>query len=248
MAVLTVSSVRFNNSTAVNFGRRENKESENKENNYNSQKASGMVTVPAALLLALATSAINAKEPMPYQDNDNTLKTELLAYATPESQQYSSSQRAISPNAAHDKYLRYHSNNIVYSEKVARRGTPHTMVFEHVQGSINSVRMVPYDFVDKVEYTNYKGQREVKSLNPPQVVKLVYHDTGKDSEFCGVVVRENHYTSKGEFYNLDKEIMLTDNAANQIIDLLAGDSKWSNKTSIEYSTTTSPNLLPPKRF
>ena len=101
---------------------------------------------------------------------------------------------------------------------------------------------------DKVEYTNYKGQREVKSLNPPQVVKLVYHDTGKDSEFCGVVVRENHYTSKGEFYNLDKEIMLTDNAANQIIDLLAGDSKWSNKTSIEYSTTTSPNLLPPKRF
>ncbi len=248
MAVLPVSSVRFNNSTAVNFGRRGHKETENQENNYKSQKASGMVTVPAALLLALATSAINAKEPMPYQDNDNTLKTELLAYAAPEPQQYGSSQRAISPNAAHDKYLNYNSRYIVYSEKVARRGTPHTMTFEQIQGSINSIHMVPYDFVDKAEYTNYKGQKEVKPLAPPQVIKLVYHDTGKDSEFCGVVVRESHYTSRGEFYHIDKEIMLTDNAANQIIDLLAGDSKWPNKTSIEYSTTTSQNLLPPKKF
>ena len=44
---------------------------------------------------------------------------------------------------------------------------------------------------------------------------------------------------------IDKEIKISDDAANDIIDLLAGDNKYYNFTGIKFVQTKRTTLFPP---
>ena len=50
----------------------------------------------------------------------------------------------------------------------------------------------------------------------------------------------------GQISHVEYEYKLDDTSAQKIIDLIAGDSKWTNRTNIKFSETTSPNVAPPK--
>lgn len=102
-----------------------------------------------------------------------------------------------------------------------------------------------YYLPPKMERTSYGSIDGCEALN------LVYHNIGKEKEYCGVWISYwEHQNGKNYTAGVNKEIRITDDAANEIIDLLSGDSKFqlignSFKGIIEVSH---PELLKEKRY
>lgn len=78
-----------------------------------------------------------------------------------------------------------------------------------------------YYLPPKMERTNYG------TIDGYKVLNLVYHNIGKEKEYCGVWISYwEHQNGKNFTAGVNKEIRITDDAANEIIDLLTGDSKF----------------------
>lgn len=237
MAVLPVNSVRFNNSTAVNFGRRVNKETENQENNYKSQKASGMVTVPAALLLALATSAINSSQPVAAQPTESETRVEMVSTA-------SQASRSNTAPQFKDIFHRLPYYSEYLSEMRMKMSLPVTttgggksnLVFASAGQADN--KNVEYIYFIPDGYNNKR-----KELHPPKVEALRYHNLGGEKDYCGLVIKSYRQGSNGVAKTVTSERRIDDNTANLLIDLIAGDSKYVNKSKIEFEETSDPKLM-----
>ena len=99
MAILPVSSVSVtNNKSAIPFSARKNKGVNSDQNRYEEglklHKASGMVTIPTALFLALASSSFNAQSQNQYNfDFDNSENIELMAMNNPQAVRSSSARQ-----------------------------------------------------------------------------------------------------------------------------------------------------------
>ena len=86
-------------------------------------------------------------------------------------------------------------------------------------------------------------------FHPPRVYKLLYHNIGKDKEFCGVITKEDLLDESGKYLgSLETEIKLDDDTAQKLIDLITGHSNWKNNTGIRIYETTSNMLRPGKRY
>jgi len=242
MAVLPVSSVRFNNSTAVNFGRRGNKESENKENNYNSQKASGMVTVPAALLLALATSAINVSQPAAAQPTESETKVEMVSSVG----QASSSTTAPRFQDVFHK-LPYYSaylapRRMKMSLPVIANGKRYNLVYASLGKADNNE-------VENIYFIQDGYKHKVNYVQPPEVKSLIYHNLGDpNKDFCGLAIEASTPNEDGTYSKVTYETRIDDDTANLLIDLIAGDSKYKNSAGLEMVETSSPNVRKTKIY
>lgn len=109
------------------------------------------------------------------------------------------------------------------------------IVFYHLLGEYSTEPIVSgIYFID-----HPKGSSDV---DLPIVRELVYHDLGPEKEFCGIKILETIKNKKtGKLYLVKYENRLDDASAQKIIDLLAGDSKWINRTNIKFSETTDPS-------
>lgn len=112
------------------------------------------------------------------------------------------------------------------------------MVFTTFNNDVAKNKVAFVHLIDK----DYNNRRVVSA--PPVINELIYHNTSK-GEFCSVVVSEcinvnNQYTYK--YYN----VKLDDNSAQELINLLAGETEWKNSTDIKFSETTSSELKPDK--
>ena len=111
------------------------------------------------------------------------------------------------------------------------------------EGSLNNVRNVYYI---KHSYSNSNPDQF-----PPEVKGLVYHDLGGDKSYLGVILSEKLYATKTAITpkgRMEREVKLDDESAQLLIDLMTGDTKWNNKTSITYSETTNPKVKPPQVY
>ena len=79
-------------------------------------------------------------------------------------------------------------------------------------------------------------------INPPKVRALTYHNLGGDKDFCGLTIESYRRDSTGDFRKMVREVRIDDDTANILIDLIAGDSDFYNKTDIEFEETSSPHL------
>ena len=104
------------------------------------------------------------------------------------------------------------------------------------KSEIMYVDYIPKDF----KYTN-----AYDAFNLPVVKEMVYHKTGDSREYCGLILR-NSVEINGQSYFKDTEQRITDDAANAIIDLLNGDSKFTDKTGLMVRVVNTPNLTPTK--
>lgn len=87
------------------------------------------------------------------------------------------------------------------------------------------------------------------AFHPPRVYKLMYHNIGRDKEFCGVITKEDLLDEGGNYLgSLETEIKLDDDTAQKLIDLITGHSNWKNNTGIRIYETTSDMLKPGKRY
>ena len=78
-----------------------------------------------------------------------------------------------------------------------------------------------------------------------EVTELVYHNIGKEKEFCGIYTF-CRISDKTCITNVTKEVRITDDAANELIDLMANDSKLyklSNPDDLKLREVFTPELI-----
>ena len=81
--------------------------------------------------------------------------------------------------------------------------------------------------------------------DPPIVTGLVYHDIGKDKEFCSVEMIKTRYKN-GEMFRYRIRERVDDETAQLLIDFLAGETQWRNSTGIKFYVSDGIRLPSPE--
>lgn len=239
MAVLPISSVNTGKSTIKFQGTKKQIDNNMVEEQTNQSKSAGkMVTVPVAVLMALATTSLNAKEPVNQGFDRNIDQTELLAYASPTEQAYQTD-----PSATADYYTYLNklkkSGKVIKTMEVPGNRESYTMVFMR-----NAAYNGGTDCCSKVILLSHLYTSKKSLFNdPPEVTALRYHNIGKEQEYCGAII-ECTRESGDDLVFIKREVRLPDEVANEIIDLIVGDTKYANLTDIKFQKTTDPKLTP----
>lgn len=83
--------------------------------------------------------------------------------------------------------------------------------------------------------------------HPPIITGLVYHDIGKDKEFCSVEMIKTRYKNGEMIRHLIRE-RVDDETAQLLIDFLAGETQWRNSTNIKFYVSDGIRLPSPERL
>ena len=105
----------------------------------------------------------------------------------------------------------------------------------------------------KVYYIESKTKDDNLHHRPPEVQGLIYHNLGENKEFLGLKLREYMYHDKNNPNKLTgymySEVKLYDEKSGQyMIDLIANDTKWNNKTDITFEITNNPKVMAPEVY
>ncbi len=239
MAVLPISSVNTKNHTVSFQGRKKTSVLNADEGKNNQPNTAGkMVTVPVAVLMALATSSLNAKAPANQNFDKNIDQTELLAY-TAQTDDYTPTKSVKT-----DDYYIYF-NNLYKAGRVAKAleipgKEPYTMILlrdeplgEGEADCCDRIIMLPHKQVNRDNKGNFQ--------EAPEITKFIYHDIGEENEFCGALVQRTK--RNGTNWSTETfEIKLPTIAANLIMSILANDSDYVNFTDIKFEKTKSAAL------
>lgn len=231
MAVLPINSVSVN-ANQYTFTVKKDK---------NSHKANPLASVPVIIMLAMAPMA-EGKQPAQFVPIDSKQLTELVAQASavaPKAYEYTQNPQKEAPLGI--EYL--------VSSKAQKvlpclgNKQPANLLFTTSRGDneencVTRIYYVQNDY-DKNQYKE-----------PPYIQSLIYHDLGEKS-FLGIKTIERYRVKKGDDYErrtFISEVKLDDEAAQYLIDFLAGDTDFKNSTSIKFEETTSPRVQPPKVY
>ena len=231
MAVLPINSVSVN-ANQYTFTVKKDK---------NSHKANPLTSVPVIIMLAMAPMA-EGKQPAQFVPIDSKQLTELVAQASavaPKAYEYTQNPQKEAPLGI--EYL--------VSSKAQKvlpclgNKQPANLLFTTSRGDDEENRVTRIYYVENdYDKSQYK--------NPPYIQSLIYHDLGEKS-FLGIKTIEYLDVWKGADYELKifiAEVKLDDEAAQYLIDFLAGDTNFKNSTDIKFEETTNPRVQPPKVY
>lgn len=197
-------------------------------------QAGVMKSLPVVVLLAMSPLNANAKT-LNYTE-PKEFPTELVMLADTTN---SDIIRKIRPT-----WFKLRFGEIKFCTPVKGDGADYDMIY------FTPSEVEHRDWIYNV-YLVERGKSYPKNLNghPPLVTSLVYHNTGDGKEFCGAYVVETVYND--EFKQIGtriREIVLNDDAANQIIDLITGTAKWGNATGIGFKEVNTADIPETKLF
>ena len=231
MAVLPINSVSVNANQYSFTGKKDK----------NSHKANPLATVPVFIMLAMAPMA-EGKQPAQFVPIDSKQLTELVAQASavaPKAYEYTQNPQKEAPLG-----IEYLSSR--KAQKVLPclgNEQPANLLFTTSHGDDEENRVTRIYYVENdYDKSQYK--------EPPYIQSLIYHDLGEKS-FLGIKTFERFRVKKGDDYERKifiSEVKLDDEAAQYLIDFLAGDTNFKNDTDIKFEETTNPRLLPPKVY
>ena len=244
MAISPISNIsvsRIHNNTSF-VGRRDNGIDNDMEGQeYQKPKSNKFASVPVAVLIAMTPAMANGTEPIKAIPLDNQAVTELMAAASTNATDASTyimgtEQSSLTP---YDYYMK--DANILHSVPTTiNRSKAATLTFEAIarnsKNTVDFVSLVPKDLTNTAKRKSQYFDHD----DAPTVLQLVYHNlggNGSGDDFCSVRTRQRLYDKDGKQYYMDRDVRITDDAANAIIDLLAGDTKFKNKTGIEFIET-----------
>ena len=231
MAVLPINSVSVN-ANQYTFTVKKDK---------NSHKANPLASVPVFIMLAMAPMA-EGKQPAQFVPIDSKQLTELVAQASavaPKAYEYTQNPQKEAPLG-----IEY-----IVSKKAQKvlpclgNQQPANLLFTTSRGDDEENRVTRIYYVENdYDKSQYK--------EPPYIQSLIYHDLGEKS-FLGIKTFERFRVKKGDDYERKifiSEVKLDDEAAQYLIDFLAGDTNFKNSTNIKFEETTSPRVQPPKVY
>jgi len=247
MAILPISSVRVNNnhSNAISFEKRRPHEIDETPVRQSSTKKAA--AIPVVMLMAMSPSLLNANEPVKFAPVNDSNMTEVLGAVSEYAQEEptyvmdtNAAQQQKKKNPFGSSFMALTTIKAAYD--ATGNISPYKLVFTTFDGNPNTKKVSHVFFIPE----DYKCNNP--SIFPPEVTELVYHDLGKDKEFCGVKVHYDIFNDKEEQTGvMFREIRVDDDTANRIIDILAQDekSKFINETDIKFTRTNSEALMEP---
>ena len=228
-----------------NFGA---KEKTDKEGRISSHRDSSIMTkVPVIVLLAMNPATLSSAIPvMPETDNPNNIV--MLA---PEQKSVDKNTYVIAPELQDIQQINppygwehfrfgkiQHSSNVVVDGKYNRDLVFYTPVSMKRQGNVIGEILI----VDP----NKPGGSSTLS-HPPKVKKIIYHDIGKDKEFCSVKTVESLVDDSGNYIGYAyRELRIDDDSANKLMALTLNKLEWKNATHIDFIVTKTADLAEPK--
>lgn len=206
-----------------------------------------LAKVPVIVLLAMNPATLNSKIPtMPETDNPN--KVVMLA---PETKSAEKSTYVISPGLQETQqkkppygwgYFRFgkiqHTSNIVIDGKYNRDLVFYTPALMKSKGNVVGEVFI----VDP----NKPGGHSI-TPHPPKIKRIIYHDIGKDKEFCSVKTEEFLVDDSGNSIGYaDRELRIDDDSANKLMALTLNKLEWKDATHIDFIVTKTADLAEPK--
>lgn len=243
MAIAPINNVSFNNySNKIHFNGK-NQDDENGNTSpegypFPRRSAHKLATVPIVVMMSMSPSLLNAatatekSAPLNVQaltelaETQKAPKSEAPTYVMAPQQTEAMSQ-------GQKNYFQLMKDMIPFKTP-AGSGAYISFVAPIEKNNVTMLEYIPKD----LKYTSIYD-------NVPRVMEMVYHKTGDDKEYCGLITRkEIEYI--GDTYFEDKEQRITDDAANAIIDLINGDSKYTDETGLMVRVVNTPKLTPTK--
>ena len=228
-----------------NFGA---KEKTDKEGRITSHRDSSIITkVPVIVLLAMNPATLSSAIPvMPETDNPNNIV--MLA---PEQKSVDKNTYVIAPELQDIQQINppygwehfrfgkiQHSSNVVVDGKYNRDLVFYTPVSMKRQGNVVGEVFI----VDP----NKPGGHLI-TPHPPKIEKIIYHDIGKDKEFCSVKTVEFLVDDSGNYIGYAyRELRIDDDSANKLMALTLNKLEWKNATHIDFIVTKTADLAEPK--
>lgn len=228
-----------------NFGA---KEKTDKEGRITSHRDSSIITkVPVIVLLAMNPATLSSAIPvMPETDNPNNIV--MLA---PEQKSVDKNTYVIAPELQDIQQINppygwehfrfgkiQHSSNVVVDGKYNRDLVFYTPVSMKRQGNVVGEVFI----VDP----NKPGGHLI-TPHPPKIEKIIYHDIGKDKEFCSVKTVESLVDDSGNYIGYAyRELRIDDDSANKLMALTLNKLEWKNATRIDFIVTKTADLAEPK--
>ena len=228
-----------------NFGA---KEKTDKEGRISSHRDSSIMTkVPVIVLLAMNPATLSSAIPvMPETDNLNNIV--MLA---PEQKSVDKNTYVIAPELQDIQQINppygwehfrfgkiQHSSNVVVDGKYNRDLVFYTPVSMKRQGNVVGEVFI----VDP----NKPGGHSI-TPHPPKIEKIIYHDIGKDKEFCSVKTVEFLVDDSGNYIGYAyRELRIDDDSANKLMALTLNKLEWKNATHIDFIVTKTADLAEPK--
>lgn len=228
MAVLPINSVSVNANQYAFTGK-------NKKDSHN--KANSLASVPVIVMLAMAPMA-EGKQPAQFVPINSEHLTELVAatnaYA-PAVEAYSQApQEKASAPFGMKFFLSFPIQQIIDAKA---NGKDAKLVYTTIKTKPANNGVVEVYLIEPDYPKRHIGPK------PPKITELIYHNT-PNGEFCSVIVgeyiKENSY---GKDFKVSNK-RLDDKSAQELINLLAGETEWKNATNIKFSETSSSELRP----
>ena len=212
-----------------------------------SRNSSMMTKVPLIVLLAMNPATLNSAIPMS-SEFDNS---ERIVMISPEHKPYAVSSYVINPlnieqsrprNNFGWSYLKY--GKIQYNAKVK---VDNNREMDLVYFTPTGLRKIENE-VSEIYIIDPQKKGCTKSVpHPPRIQKIIYHDIGKDKEYCSVITKGHVTNDSGiAIGNEYREIKIDDDTANKILAFTLGKTEWENNTDIEFETTTREEVNQPR--
>ena len=249
MAILPVSSVDFNARSNVSFARKNDSEGAPADRGMTAPLGK---TVPVIVLMAMNPALLNSAATMNNLQAKEGKPEEITMVVPVNEPEVDAATFVMHPEAVKDVqnvkkapygWEIFELDDIVDSYHGKNALGSFDMVYTNNRidesGSISDVYIV-------------QKSRDIpakSAFHPPKVFKLMYHNIGKDKEFCGVITKEDLLDENGQYISgIEKEIRLDDDTAQKLIDLVTNHSKWKNNTFIKICETKSERLFPTTKY
>lgn len=204
-------------------------------------------SVPVIVLMAMNPSLLSSSVPTNHFPLEEATQIETLY--NPETSEIAPNEMLQSKQASfkHPKSEEITPNRVLYQKDFKAEGKNWTMYFTNrfkdtEPKHVRDIYLVPETYVPKT----YFG---AETTMPPKIDKLVYHDLGEKDEFIGAVIKERIAKGDKTVY-ASREIRLPDEIANEITDLIYGETKFTVKPQLEktFEVVKTAKLQSPKGY
>jgi hypothetical protein len=242
MAILPISSVSAKasrNQTTKFTGHIDRTEDENQ--NYQPRKASKMATIPVALLIAMMPTATDAKAPALPECAEATYEAVTSTKTRTDKHPIPPADKINLSTLEGGEYIRAQKQTVQYAKRINTNGGPATLLFVRNWYDPESAVGNIYVIQDKYVHPTHNASE----LTPPTVNRFIYHNTNDGNEYGAVKVHTHNERKDGTMFGMFKEIKLTDEIAQVILDLISDDTHWMNATGINFNETSNPRAEMP---
>lgn len=198
-----------------------------------------LAKVPVIVMIAMTPSMLNAKTPEQYMPLDINNATELYSPLIAQNDATYVALKPQEPQQVEPFYYESLRYGKIHCVKPATVGSTKTNVVLYGNDKNN-------DTVRKVYLISDGEKDKYESHIPAEVRELIYHDLGPDKEYLGVMILKPVYNKNTHKLAgvLKREQKIDDDAAQFLLDLYAGETKWKNNTGIKFKETKNPKTAP----